>query len=532
MRGFEFLQHHEARDDKPDFGSRVCFARTMRIPLRLLLLLAGLVACLRYPFAEIARLKGGLGFRSTTIHLQFARNLAHCAGLSYNPGAMVTGSTAPPGPPFSRLLFLLPGASGPGPSSSASPSTSPDRRHLAPRPRARPREGALRPRRRAHPGDEPARLVGPVGNLDPAVRPALALGGDPPCARAGRSRTPAALARRPCRCRPRPAGRSAAACLPRPRPRLRGRPRRSPLAPSQPPDPARRGRPRRLRLAGSFRPLRMAGGSVLPTTDAAKGREVGHPLPDPRSRQRAHPLFRPSRRRRCSPPAARPPAGSAPRATAAPPRPLAVRHAARLLPADPPGPPGCWGTSAATSSAFPGAGRPRRAGARAGAGGAAASACRRPCARPWVRPGPPRSSPRQSASWSRGRPTRRTSPTQESDVAVAAGSPPASPPAPCRPSTTSARSIFPPQPGRRPGNIATPEIGGEVSGRRRGHLLGRRHARRPGARHPTTWRLPEPVPNLAADPASMRSTPCRSRATSRWVETRSWCIRRRGRAAD
>ncbi|HSU84548.1 MAG TPA: hypothetical protein VLR69_19195, partial [Thermoanaerobaculia bacterium] len=65
-----------------------------RVPLRFLPLLAGLVACLRWFLAELARLKGGLGFPldDSWIHLQFARNLAHGAGLSYNPGHFVTGS--------------------------------------------------------------------------------------------------------------------------------------------------------------------------------------------------------------------------------------------------------------------------------------------------------------------------------------------------------------------------------------------------------------------------------------------------------
>lgn len=83
-----------------------------RLPLRLLLLLAGLVACLRYFLAEIARLKGGLGFPldDSWIHLQFARNLAHGAGLSYNPGAFVTGSTAPLWTALLAVLFLLPGS--------------------------------------------------------------------------------------------------------------------------------------------------------------------------------------------------------------------------------------------------------------------------------------------------------------------------------------------------------------------------------------------------------------------------------------
>ncbi|HEX4496159.1 MAG TPA: hypothetical protein VIE43_10880 [Thermoanaerobaculia bacterium] len=82
-----------------------------RIPLRLLLLVAGVVACLRSLFAAISRLKGGLGFPldDSWIHLQFARNLAHGAGLSYNPGQLVTGSTAPLWTALLSLLFLLPG---------------------------------------------------------------------------------------------------------------------------------------------------------------------------------------------------------------------------------------------------------------------------------------------------------------------------------------------------------------------------------------------------------------------------------------
>ena len=84
---------------------------SVRLPLRPLLLLAGLVACLRYLFAEIGRLRGGLGFPldDSWIHLQFARNLAAGAGLSYNPGEMVTGSTAPLWTALLALLIPLPG---------------------------------------------------------------------------------------------------------------------------------------------------------------------------------------------------------------------------------------------------------------------------------------------------------------------------------------------------------------------------------------------------------------------------------------
>jgi arabinofuranosyltransferase len=81
-------------------------------PFRLLLLLlAGLIACLRYLLAEIGRLRGALGFPldDSWIHLQFARNLASGFGLSYNPGELVTGSTAPLWTALLALLFPLPG---------------------------------------------------------------------------------------------------------------------------------------------------------------------------------------------------------------------------------------------------------------------------------------------------------------------------------------------------------------------------------------------------------------------------------------
>jgi len=83
-----------------------------RLPAGLLLTLAGLVVCLRYLLAEIARLKGGLGFPldDSWIHLEFARNLARGLGLSYNPGHLVTGSTAPLWTALLSLLFLLPGS--------------------------------------------------------------------------------------------------------------------------------------------------------------------------------------------------------------------------------------------------------------------------------------------------------------------------------------------------------------------------------------------------------------------------------------
>ncbi|HEV2843984.1 MAG TPA: hypothetical protein VG477_03990 [Thermoanaerobaculia bacterium] len=85
-------------------------AASDRLPLALLLL-AGAVACLRYLLAEIARLRGGLGFPldDSWIHLQFARNLARGFGLSYNPGEFVTGSTSPLWTALLALLFPLPG---------------------------------------------------------------------------------------------------------------------------------------------------------------------------------------------------------------------------------------------------------------------------------------------------------------------------------------------------------------------------------------------------------------------------------------
>src|SRR6185295_13480057 len=78
--------------------------------LRMLLLAAGLVACLRYLFAEVSRLRGGVGLPLDDgwIHLQFARNLAQGRGLSYNPGELVTGSTAPLWTALLALLFPLP----------------------------------------------------------------------------------------------------------------------------------------------------------------------------------------------------------------------------------------------------------------------------------------------------------------------------------------------------------------------------------------------------------------------------------------
>jgi hypothetical protein len=80
--------------------------------LLLALLAAGLLACGGYAATEAYLLGGDLGFPldDSWIHLQFARNLAAGHGLSYNPGEPVTGSTAPLWTALLSLLFLLPGA--------------------------------------------------------------------------------------------------------------------------------------------------------------------------------------------------------------------------------------------------------------------------------------------------------------------------------------------------------------------------------------------------------------------------------------
>jgi hypothetical protein len=75
-------------------------------------LLAGLAACLLYFATEAWLLSGDLGFPldDSWIHLQFARNLAAGRGLSYNPGELVTGSTAPLWTALLSLLLALPGS--------------------------------------------------------------------------------------------------------------------------------------------------------------------------------------------------------------------------------------------------------------------------------------------------------------------------------------------------------------------------------------------------------------------------------------
>ncbi len=72
----------------------------------------GSLAVAGYFGAEIYLLDGGLGFPldDSWIHLQFARNLAAGEGLSYNPGTLVTGSTAPLWTALLSLAFVLPGS--------------------------------------------------------------------------------------------------------------------------------------------------------------------------------------------------------------------------------------------------------------------------------------------------------------------------------------------------------------------------------------------------------------------------------------
>jgi arabinofuranosyltransferase len=76
------------------------------------LLAAALLVCLGYFGIEAWLLSGDLGFPldDSWIHLQFARNLVAGHGLAYNPGELVTGSTAPLWTALLALLFYLPGS--------------------------------------------------------------------------------------------------------------------------------------------------------------------------------------------------------------------------------------------------------------------------------------------------------------------------------------------------------------------------------------------------------------------------------------
>ncbi|HEX5759364.1 MAG TPA: hypothetical protein VF121_09240 [Thermoanaerobaculia bacterium] len=83
----------------------------MQRPRLLVLLAAALLAVAGYAACEWYLLDGDVGFPldDSWIHLQFARNLAAGDGLSYNPGEPVTGSTAPLWTALLSLVFLLPG---------------------------------------------------------------------------------------------------------------------------------------------------------------------------------------------------------------------------------------------------------------------------------------------------------------------------------------------------------------------------------------------------------------------------------------
>src|SRR6185295_18110129 len=74
------------------------------------LLAVALLAGLGYLAVELYLVgRPGFPLDDSWIHLQFARNLAAGQGLSYNPGEPVTGSTAPLWTALLALLFLLPG---------------------------------------------------------------------------------------------------------------------------------------------------------------------------------------------------------------------------------------------------------------------------------------------------------------------------------------------------------------------------------------------------------------------------------------
>lgn len=94
--------------DRPDASAR---PRTPGPRALFLLLAFGLLAAGSYLAVEGFLLSSlsGLPLDDSWIHLQFARNLAHGDGLAYNPGQLVTGSTAPLWTALLSVLFLLPG---------------------------------------------------------------------------------------------------------------------------------------------------------------------------------------------------------------------------------------------------------------------------------------------------------------------------------------------------------------------------------------------------------------------------------------
>jgi hypothetical protein len=80
--------------------------------MRWLPLVLGVLLCAIYLGAEVYYLGGQLGLPldDSWIHLQFARNLSAAEGLSYNPGELVPGTTAPLWTAILSLIFLLPGS--------------------------------------------------------------------------------------------------------------------------------------------------------------------------------------------------------------------------------------------------------------------------------------------------------------------------------------------------------------------------------------------------------------------------------------
>src|SRR6185503_16203368 len=72
-------------------------------------IVAALLPCAAFLGAELYLLDGQLGLPLDDgwIHLQFARNLAAGEGLSYNPGELVAGSTAPLWTALLSIGFLL-----------------------------------------------------------------------------------------------------------------------------------------------------------------------------------------------------------------------------------------------------------------------------------------------------------------------------------------------------------------------------------------------------------------------------------------
>lgn len=74
------------------------------------LLILAVLPVAGYFFAEIESTGFNIGFPldDSWIHLQFARNLVAGDGLSFNPGELVTGSTAPLWTALLSILFLLP----------------------------------------------------------------------------------------------------------------------------------------------------------------------------------------------------------------------------------------------------------------------------------------------------------------------------------------------------------------------------------------------------------------------------------------